>query len=186
VRFALLGDGQDDLTKTVEDALGALGVPVPQWPSWPASERAPRRTRPGLLRGLFAGGTLCEEAALIAGPAEHEMTDLGDDRYTQGRAHPMIDPTLRLERLAAETTNGECAAVLIDVVLGYGAEADPAESLVPVIEKAKVPVVVSLCGTSADPQDRDRQAGALAAAGAAVFASNAAAARHAVSLAEGA
>ncbi len=185
VLFALLGDGQDDLTKAVEDSLDALGVPIPEWPSWPASERAPRPARPGPLRGLFAGGTLCEEAALIAGPGGHSMTDLGDDQYTQGRAHPMIDPTLRLERLAAETTNGECAAVLIDVVLGYGAEADPAASLVPVIEKAKVPVVVSLCGTSGDPQDRDRQASALAAAGAAVFASNAAATRHAVSLAEG-
>ncbi len=184
VRFALLGDGQDDLTKAVEGTLDALGVPVPPWPSWPAPDHAPA-ARPGRLRGMFAGGTLCEEAALIAGSAEHEMTDFGDDQYTRGRAHPMIDPTLRLERLAAETTNGECAVVLIDVVLGYGAEADPAASLAPVIEKATVPVVVSLCGTAGDPQDRDRQAAALSAAGAAVFASNAAAARHAVSLAEG-
>jgi FdrA protein len=97
----------------------------------------------------------------------------------------MIDPTLRLERLAAETTGDTCAVVLLDVILGHGAEPDPAVSLVPVIEKSEVPVVVSLCGTAGDPQGRDRQAGALAAAGAAVFASNAAAARHAVSLAEG-
>jgi FdrA protein len=184
VRFGLLGEGGDDLTTVVEDALDAVGLPVPPWPSWLPS----RRVHPpgaGLLRGLFAGGTLCEEAALIAGPAPHEMTDLGDDRYTRGRAHPMIDPTLRLERLAAETTGGDAAVVLIDVVLGHGAEPDPAASLVPVIQEAKVPVVVSLCGTSGDPQGRDRQAEALVAAGAAVYASNAAATRHAVSIAEG-
>lgn len=184
VRFGLLGEGGDDLTKVVEDALDAVGVPVPPWPSWLPSRRVPP-PRPGPIRGLFAGGTLREEAALIAGSAPHEMTDLGDDRYTRGRAHPMIDPTLRLEHLAAETTGGDAAVVLIDVVLGHGAEPDPAAALVPVIQESKVPVVVSLCGTSGDPQGRDRQAEALAAAGAAVFASNAAATRHAVSLAEG-
>jgi FdrA protein len=187
VRFGLLGEGgcePADLTSVVEDALGAVGVAVPSWPSWLPSRRVhpPRR---GPVRGLFAGGTLCEEAAIIARPAPHEMTDLGDDRYTRGRAHPMIDPTLRLEHLAAETAGGAYAAVLIDVVLGLGAEPDPAAALVPVIEEATVPVVVSLCGTSGDPQGRDRQAEALAAAGAAVFSSNAAATRHAVSLAEG-
>jgi FdrA protein len=188
VLLALLGEGRDDLTRVVETALGTLGMAVPRWPSWPASGRGrpPVDARPGLLRGLFAGGTLGEEAALIAGATPHEMTDFGDDTYTRGRAHPMIDPTLRLERLAAETTGGACAVMLIDVVLGYGAESDPAASLVPVLAAAKVPVVVSLCGTARDPQDRDRQAETLAEAGAAVFASNAAAARHAVSLAEGA
>ncbi len=185
VLFALLDEGADDLTATTEAALGVLGVPVPRWPSWPASDRAPARTRPGTLRGLFVGGTLCDEATIIAGSSPHEMTDFGDDRYTRGRAHPMIDPTLRLERLAEDSTNGAYAAVLIDVVLGHGAEPDPAASLVPVIEAATVPVIVSLCGTSADPQDRDRQAEALSAAGAAVFVSNAAATRHAISLTEG-
>jgi FdrA protein len=184
VRLGLLGDG-GDLTNVVEDALGAVGVPVPAWPCWLPSQRI-HPPRAGLLRGLFAGGTLCEEAALIAGATPHEMTDLGDDRYTRGRAHPMIDPTLRLERLAAETTGDTAAVVLIDVVLGHGAEPDPAASLVPVIQEAKVPVVVSLCGTSGDPQGRDRQGEALAAAGAAVYSSNADATRRAVSLAEGA
>jgi FdrA protein len=185
VRFGLLGDGGEDLTKVAEDALGAVGVPVPGWPSWLPSRRI-HPPRQGLLRGLFAGGTLCEEAALIAGATPHDMTDLGDDRYTRGRAHPMIDPTLRLDRLAAETTGGTAAVMLIDVVLGHGAEPDPAAALVPVIQEAKIPVVVSLCGTCGDPQGRDRQGEALAAAGAAVYSSNAAAVRHAVSLAEGA
>lgn len=184
VRFGLLGEGGEDLTQVVEGVLEATGVPVPSWPSWlPAHRTCPPRR--GVLRGLFAGGTLCAEAAMVAGAVPHEMTDLGDDRYTRGRAHPMIDPTVRLERLAAETQGDTCAAVLIDVVLGHGAEPDPAASLVPVIRKAKVPVVVSLCGTAGDPQGRDRQAEALTAAGAAVFASNAAATRHAASLAGG-
>ncbi len=185
VRFGLLGEDGDDLTAVAEDALAAVGVTVRPWPSWQPPHRI-HPPRAGLLRGLFAGGTLCEEAALIAGHARHEMTDLGEDRYTRGRAHPMIDPALRLDRLAAETTGDTAAVVLIDVVLGHGAEPDPAAALVPVIEEAKIPVVVSLCGTAGDPQGRDRQAEALAAAGAAVFSSNAAATRHAVSLAEGA
>ena len=183
VRFGLLGDG-GDLTDVAEDALGAVGVPVPSWLSWLPPRRA-HPPRAGLLRGLFAGGTLCQEAALIAGATPNDLTDLGDDRYTRGRAHPMIDPTLRLDRLAAETTDGTAAVVLIDVVLGHGAEPDPAAALVPVIRAAGVPVVVSLCGTSGDPQGRDRQGEALAAAGAAVYSSNAEATRHAVSLAEG-
>jgi len=171
---------------------------VPRWPRWPAPA-PPAPPRPGALRGLFAGGTLCAEAALIArrelGPdllsGGHAFTDLGDDAYTRGRAHPMIDPTLRLERLAAEADDPACSVVLMDVVLGYGADPDPAAALAPAIEDAltrrpDLRVVISLCGTPADPQNRDRQAAALQAAGADVFASNAEAARHATRLARGA
>lgn len=183
MRLGLLGEGGGDLTAVAEDALNTVGAPLPEWPSWmPAARSHPPRR--GRIRGLFAGGTLCEEASIVAGSTPHEMTDLGDDRYTRGRAHPMIDPTLRLERLATETASDANAVVLIDVVLGHGADPDPASALVPLIRDARVPVVVSLCGTSGDPQGRDRQAWALAGA-AAVFASNAAAARHAVALAEG-
>ncbi|GLY82768.1 FdrA family protein [Actinoallomurus iriomotensis] len=184
VRFGLLGEGGEDLTSVAEDALKTVGAPAPSWPSWTPAARAhaPRR---GRIHGLFAGGTLCAEASIVAGSTPHEMTDLGDDRYTRGRAHPMIDPTLRLERLAAETASDANAVVLLDVVLGHGADPDPAAALVPLVRDALVPVVVSLCGTSGDPQGRDRQARALADAGAAVFASNAAATRHAVTLAEG-
>ncbi|MBC6462485.1 hypothetical protein HKK72_32190 [Actinomadura sp. HBU206391] len=118
----------------------------------------------------------------------HSMIDFGADELTRGRAHPMIDPTLRLERIAAEAADPSCAVLLLDVVLGYGAELDPAALLAPAIEDAlaarggDLAVVVSLCGTAADPQDRDGQAAALRDAGAAVFCSNAMAARHAVSL----
>jgi FdrA protein len=192
VLFAMLGPGQDDLTGAAEEALIRLGRPVPQWPHWPAP--VPQVPRRGALRGLFVGGTLCEEARLIArdrlGTEDHCMIDFGADELTRGRAHPMIDPALRLERLAAEGADPSCAVILLDVVLGHGAEPDPAALLAPAIEEAlaargpDLAVVVSLCGTAADPQDRDRQASALRGAGAAVFASNAAAARHAASLIE--
>jgi FdrA protein len=175
--FAPLGPGMRDLTATVEKVLALRGVEIPKWPVWPAPVP---RTAPGTeLRGLFAGGTLCSEASMIAGVP---FTDFGDDAYTRGRAHPMIDPTLRLEHLAAATADPSCGVILLDVVLGHGAEPDPAARLAPLIEAAPQPVVVSLCGTAADPQDRDRQAAVLQQAGASVFASNAAAARHAVSL----
>jgi FdrA protein len=193
VRFALLGDDAPDLTTAAETVLASLGHEVPDWPCWPAPRA--RAVRGG-LHGLFAGGTLCTEATFIAeqvlGGARngHLLIDCGADEYTRGRAHPMIDPTVRLDRLAAAVADPACTVLLLDVVLGYGAEPDPAALLAPAIEaalsgRADLAVVVSLCGTRADPQDRDRQAAALQAAGAAVFASNAAAARHAAALAAG-
>ncbi|ETK32511.1 FdrA family protein [Microbispora sp. ATCC PTA-5024] len=177
---ALLGPGQDDLTAAAEKTLRALGRDVPEWPSWPAEGgREPGR---GPLRGLYSGGTLCTEAALIAGTGE--FTDYGDDEYTRGRAHPMIDPALRLEALAGVREG----VALLDVVLGHGADPDPAARLAPAVEEARargVAVVVALVGTEGDPQGLRGQAERLSAAGAAVFTSNAAAARHARSLATG-
>ena len=64
VQFALVGPGEPDLTAATEAALAAVGKPVPAWPRWPGAEVTPR---PGALRGLFAGGTLCDEAMVIAG-----------------------------------------------------------------------------------------------------------------------
>lgn len=180
--FAPLGPGLPDLTQTVEKVLKLRGVAVPEWPVWPAPES--RAVRPGTeLRGLFVGGTHCTEASLIAG---RDFIDFGDDAYTRGRAHPMIDPSLRLERLAADSADPSCGVLLLDVVLGYAAEPDPAASLAPLIASAPQPVVVSLCGTAADPQDRAQQARTLQEAGAAVFLSNAQAAHHATALIGGA
>ncbi len=214
VHLALLGEGAADLTRVAEQVVRGLGRTVPDWPTWtPDVPPAPRR---GVLRGLFSGGTLCDEAMAIAvaalGPVAsniplrpewglpadltaegHAMVDFGDDRLTAGRPHPMIDPTLRLERLAREAADAAVGVVLLDVVLGHGADPDPAASLVPAVRSARttaatggrdLAVVVSLCGTAGDPQDRERQAGALRDAGATVLLSNAAAARLAVSLLE--
>lgn len=218
VHWAILGAGRPDLTTVAEQALARLGRDVPSWPRWPAQQPQPQT--PGrALRGLFCGGTLCEEAMLIASSmlgavrsniplapelalsvsgegswdagAGHAMVDFGDDALTQARAHPMIDPTLRQERLAREAADPRVAAVLLDVVLGHGSHADPAAALAPAIEAARrtasddgrdLAVVVSITGTRGDPQGLTVQATRLAAAGADVHLSNAGAARAAATL----
>lgn len=207
VRSAALSPETPDLTAAVEALLGDLGLDVPVWPSRPGPAEA---ALPGaVLKGLYSGGTLADEAMLIAAPvlgdvrsntplrpeldlgtdlsaAGHAVVDFGDDALTVGRAHPMIDPTLRLEAIARLAASGEPAVLLLDVVLGHGADADPAATLAPALTaaraRAQLPVVVALVGTEADPQGWSRQADALAAAGAAVFASNAAATRYALDL----
>ncbi len=118
------------------------------------------------------------------------MVDFGDDALTQGRAHPMIDPTLRNEQLARAAADPATGVILLDLVLGHGAEPDPAALLAPAIAAARrdrqVPVVVSLVGTDLDPQGLDAQRDALVAAGAEVHLSNASATRRAIQLIEGA
>ncbi|MGY1815538.1 FdrA family protein [Blastococcus sp. SYSU D00820] len=207
VRSAALSPEAPDLTAAVEALLADLGVDVPAWPSRPGPAET---AAPGaVLKGFYSGGTLADEAMLLAAPVlgdvrsntplrpeldlgtdlsapGHVVVDFGDDALTVGRAHPMIDPTLRLEAIAALAAGDEPAVLLLDVVLGHGADADPAAALVPALTAARarrpLPVVVALVGTEADPQGWSRQADALAAAGAAVFASNAAATRHALDL----
>jgi len=204
VELALLGPGQPDLTEAAERVLTALGRPVPDWPVWGRAGEASGE----LLRGLFVGGTLCDEAMLVAsealGPVRsniplspdlalgpdlaadtHLMIDFGDDALTAGRAHPMIDPTLRLEHLDRFADEPRTGVVLLDVVLGHGAEPDPAALLAPALERVRargVPVVVSCVGTTLDPQGLDRQARALADAGAEVHLSNARATRRALEI----
>ncbi len=210
----LLGQGDADLTSTAEAAVvaAAKSWAEPRW--WLAPEE--RNGRYPYIRGLFSGGTLCEEAILVAGskigpirsnvPLDpdlalgsdlradgHVMIDFGDDRLTVGRPHPMIDWSLRAERIRAEAADPNCGVLLLDVVLGHGAHPDPAAELVPAIKDAlatavaggrEVAVVISLIGTAGDPQGLERQAVALRDAGASVHLSNAHAARKAVELAE--
>lgn len=188
---AMLGDADVTLEGATREALAHLGVDPPPFRFW----ESPDEHRPGFLRGLFSGGSLRSEAAQIAsvlGPighgehaGTHSMVDYGSDEYTRGRAHPMIDQRLRVHRLEEAALDPEVGVILLDVVLGYGAHPDPAAELAPMIDIARAEgpaVVVSLCGTRADPQDRDRQVKLLYEAGASVWLSNAAAARHAVSL----
>jgi FdrA protein len=205
VLIGLLGPGQPDLTETAAAIASALGR---DWPE-PSRSGEPRSPRAGRLRGLFSGGTLCDEAMLIAAeslgsiwsniplpghpglddslttPGEHVFIDFGDDRLTAGRPHPMIDGTIRNERLRVEIADPECAAILLDVVLGHGAHPDPAADLAALIASADKPVIVSLIGTRDDPQDRGSTSARLVEAGAVVHASNAAAAREAVALVTG-
>ena len=130
---------------------------------------------PGRVRGLYSGGTLCTEAAAIVGGGE--FTDFGDDEYTQGRAHPMIDPSLRIQALAAAARDPSITVLLLDVVLGYGAHPDPAGELAPAIEGVDKHVIVALVGAEGDPQGLDGQRARLEAAGAVVVRGNARAAR---------
>jgi FdrA protein len=118
--------------------------------------------------GLFSGGTLCSQARLALG-ALAELIDLGEDRYTAGRPHPMIDPSYRIERMRELMT--DAGLFLLDVVLGHGAHPDPAGALAPVIREAVdwgVVIIASVTGTEADPQCRSVQEHRLRAAGARV------------------
>jgi FdrA protein len=178
VEFALLGDGGPDLTAAAESVLRRLGRDVP---TWPVVGTAGPGT--GVVRGLFVGGTLKSEAQLIAGAdGGHTFVDFGDDEYTSGRAHPMIDPSLRLEHLARAAADTATGVLLLDVVLGHGAEPDPAAELAPALVGVDQPVVIAVVGTDGDPQGRDRQVAALVAAGAEVHLSNAGATRRALEL----
>jgi FdrA protein len=143
--------------------------------------------------GLFSGGTLAQEATAILeralgpvggnvghGPAGgHAVFDLGEEEYTQGRPHPMVDLGVRLELLGEAARDDDVGCVLLDVVLGRGAHPDPAGELADAIERAATgaTVIARVCGTEADPQDAARQSGVLREAGALVAPSNAAAAR---------
>jgi FdrA protein len=186
--------GETTIEEGAAEVLIRLGMTAGPYASW----AAPAEThRPGTVRGLFSGGTLRDDARFIAarslgeiGTSEsdpgHTFVDYGDDEYTRGRAHPMIDQTVRLERIAAAARDTSIGVILLDVVLGYGANADPAAELAPAVREAVdagIGVVVSLCGSRNDPQRRDAQAAALNAAGASVWLSNAAAAAEAARLA---
>src|SRR5687767_8030474 len=92
------------------------------------AETAPR-LKGKLVRGLYCGGTLCSEAELIfkrRGLSGHRFIDLGDDRYTRSRPHPMIDPEIRNDHLATALADPALGVILVDLVLGYGSHPDPA------------------------------------------------------------
>lgn len=163
------------------------------------------RTR---VRGLFSGGTLCYEAQYVlegllgpvfsneplrkahtvdAAPVDgHVLLDLGAEEFTVGRPHPMIDPSLRLEMLAAVKAESDVAVVLMDVVIGHGAHPDPAGVLAPLCRELSAdggPVVVAyLLGTESDPQVYSRQRAVLEEAGCVVPETNARAAYAAAAL----
>jgi FdrA protein len=139
------------------------------------------------LRGLFVGGTLCAETALVAADrldvqtnvgvgrpledpldaAGHALVDFGADEFTRGRPHPMIEPEPRDSHLAATLADNSVGVVVLDIVLGRGVHADPAAGVVEAVERADAPppVVASVCGTDSDPQSRGAQVARLRNAG---------------------
>jgi FdrA protein len=152
------------------------------------------------VRGVYAGGTLAHEAvallgahlrdvapSLTTGGPGHRVTDLGEDTFTLGRPHPMLDGHGRREWIAREGRAADTAVILLDVVLGSGIAADPAGELLPAIRALaatrRVAVVASVCGTEADTPSRAAQAAALRAAGVLVMDTNAQAVRLAAAIA---
>jgi FdrA protein len=193
----------------------AGGAPQPAQNAFTADDTnwLPRETRAWApeqqyLRGLFAGGTFCYQTQHILRDAKiavysntpldqrhslsdpdksrkHTVVDMGDDYYTLGRPHPMIDGTLRRKRILAEAQDPEVAILLLDFVLGYNASRDPVGDVLDAIREARqtarkrgghLTVVASICGTEGDTQDLGLQARMLREAGALVFQSNARAA----------
>ncbi|QCJ42230.1 acyl-CoA synthetase FdrA [Bacillus sp. S3] len=149
------------------------------------------------IRGLFSGGTLCDEAMHAAmekfdnvysniqrnpefrlkdryTSQEHTFIDFGDDEYTQGKPHPMIDPATRLERFMQEAKDPSVGVIVMDFVLGYGAHEDPVGAFLPAMIEAKqlaedegrhLEIIGYVLGTELDPQDLDEQINKLLAAG---------------------
>ena len=175
-------------------AVGRAAAPAAAPPALP---------RRGELLGLFSGGTLCAEAqailrdaglqvtsnAPVAGVGEGRsgpcvMLDLGDDEFTKGRPHPMIDPGVRHAPLAEALGRSDLGAVLLDVVIGYGAHRDPAGLLAATVRasrnRAGPAVICSITGTDEDPQHLSLQSEKLEGAGVLVAPSNADAARWAI------
>ena len=160
------------------------------------------------IRGLFSGGTFCFQAAMLLQESldvhtnspvgkslpltdmfkseGHTVVDLGDDVFTRGRPHPMIDYRLRTERIIQDASDPETAVLLLDIVLGFGSNPSPAAELVPALAAARDMAqkhgraficVGHICGTDGDPQGLVSQTRALEAAGVILTDSNAQAVR---------
>jgi hypothetical protein len=199
-----------------ESAPPATGVPADT--ATGAVERVAATMAPTqkAVRALFTGGTFCYEAqlAFIArglacssnAPAKgaqpfdshagrydgHVFLDLGDDDYTRGRPHPMIDPSLRDAAVRIQGADPNTAAILFDVVLGFGSHDDPARGLAAALADAQraaraqgrtLAVIGHVCGTDGDPQDKAAQVRQLEAVGALIVGSNVEAALLAAHLA---
>jgi FdrA protein len=143
-----------------------------------------------LVRGLFSGGTLCYESLVILSevlgpvysntpidkslglpvpPGAHSCLDLGEEEYTKGRPHPMIDPEARIEMLREQGADPAVAVIILDVVLGYGAHPDPAAELAPICAEITAGggprIITYVLGTDSDPQGYADQRAAFERAG---------------------
>jgi len=170
-----------------------------------AKKEALRKKKTSCLRGLFTGGTFVSEAQVILpemlgavlsnAPLDkknklknsmqlsgHAVIDLGEDEFTVGRPHPMIDFSLRNKLIVSEAKRPEVSVLLLDLVLGYGANLNPLEDIMPslveaFIQNKELSIVASVTGTETDPQARFKVVKALEAAGVLVMPSNAGACR---------
>lgn len=146
------------------------------------------------IRGLFTGGTLCSEAYYIAKEkysnvasntvhstepidetVNHTFIDYGSDEFTDGKPHPMIDPSNRIEGFNRVATDPTVGVILLDFVLGYGAHEDPVGVMVPEILAAKaaakkagrhLEIIGYILGTPLDEQNLEGQLAKLESTGA--------------------
>lgn len=201
------------LADAAEAALRKAGIPLKSG----SALEPPQQSMAGSMLGLFCGGTLCQECWSLLTRAGidvrsnvasdehrrvragtrvsgHVLWDLGDDAFTVGKPHPMIEPSLRDERVAQAGSDSSVGLVIADCVIGYGAHASPGESLAhaarEAIERAEADgrtliVLASVTGTDADPQQLSHQRELLENAGVVVGPSNAATARAAIHLVTG-
>jgi FdrA protein len=153
-------------------AFAAAGVQAPSTEE--LEQLVDEKRTGGTLLGLYSGGSLAHEAETILG-AGHTILDLGEEEYTQGRPHPMVDLGVRLEMIREIDDGVGC--LLLDVVIGHGSHPDPASELAPALRELKFPVIAHVCGTEADPQIASKQEQTLRDAGVIVAPTNAAAAR---------
>ncbi|MEZ4728346.1 MAG: acyl-CoA synthetase FdrA [Caldilineaceae bacterium] len=199
------------LDEAAELAVELAGFEISQSLNLQSPVSSPFAPSQKYLRGLFSGGTLAYEAQLLLqeylpvvyanAPLDkrlklakstvsqgHTIVDLGEDEFTVGRLHPMLDHELRIKRLHQEAADPETAVILLDVVLGDGAHPDPASELAPAIAEAIVTaedagrhlaVIAVVVGTDADPQNLDAQVEQLEAAGVLVEFNNEIAVRRA-------
>lgn len=165
------------------------------------------------IRGLYCGGTLCSEAISLARKElpkcysnvskkkeehledvfrsqGHCFVDLGDDVFTNGRPHPMIEPTIRLERILQEANDPDTGVLLLDFELGYGSHVDPAGTHAEVLIEFKkrrpdVPIIAYVCGTSRDFQKLNEQEEKLKSLGVLLASSHAQAVRYAITMMKG-
>lgn len=160
------------------------------------------------VKGLYSGGTLAAEAGMLISEVLHlgglikkegyilqsggyEVVDLGDDIYTQGKPHPMIDPEVRIKMIRRCAAEPDTGVILLDCMLGYGCHPDMAGALAPVIRESmeearadgrELYFVASVCGTEHDPQDYHKAVQTLKDCGVLVETSNARAVRLALEL----
>lgn len=197
-----------DLRSAAEHAMSGKRVEWVVHPPDPAAlaSRIDRgRTK---VQGFFSGGTLCAEAQVFfrraglpmacnvpipgveaTGAAvdnhTHVLLDLGDDAYTVGRPHPMIDPSLRNQMIADAVNDRNTGVILLDFVIGYGVTQNPAAELIdrlPSVGARNCVLITSICGTEGDPQRYSQQLQELTDAGIVVAPSNAHAAELAISV----
>ncbi|MCQ5362343.1 MAG: acyl-CoA synthetase FdrA [Candidatus Methanomethylicia archaeon] len=197
----------DTLEDAANYALKSVGMPPPKGLPLPALEEVNTkmkklRDQQIYIRGIFSGGSLCYESQLIISKylgkvfsnspiradwkledpmksKEHTCVDMGAEEFTEGRAHPMIDPTLVKERIIEECKDPNVGVILFDTILGYGCHRDPASELCEAIRAGKVHAggevifVTSVCGTEKDPQGYKYQIDLLKEQGVIVANSNA-------------